>query len=58
MISTRIHATCLAAFFVVIPLSMPAAEQKISITILTSFDYPGTYTATIPGEISDRGDIA
>jgi len=54
---TRIGVICLAAFFIVSPASM-GGKRDASITVLTSFDYPGTSTATFPAEINDRGDIA
>jgi len=55
---TRIGLTCLAALFVVSQLNASAGQRRPSITVLASFDYPGTYLYTYPAEINDRGDIA
>ena len=34
------------------------APNRVSITVITTFDYPGTGNSTIPEKINDTGDIA
>ena len=33
------------------------APERVSIRVITTFDYPGTGNSTIPGRINDAGDI-
>src|SRR5215472_3836191 len=33
------------------------APDRVSIRVITTFDYPGTGSSTIPGKINDAGDI-
>ena len=53
----RVLPVCLlAGFFVCSPVNLRAAQPDISITVLTTFDYPGTGNSTTPHFINSRGD--
>jgi hypothetical protein len=53
----RVLPTCLlAGLFVCSPVNLPAAPPAISITVLTTFDYPGVGNSTTPHSINSLGD--
>jgi len=51
-----LFACLLAGLFVCSPVTLPAAQPPITITVLTTFDYPGTGNSTTPRSINNRGD--
>ncbi len=52
----RLLTCLLAGFFALLPVSLSA--QAINVTVVTSFDYPGTGNSTTPFGINQNGDIA
>src|SRR5215467_9708396 len=59
MKKTTTYLSVLTIFSVLaVPTRGSGAQPGISITILETFDYPGTNNSTVPTEINDRGDVA